>query len=170
VFRWVPAGITGLARPRQWDATIAFDLPELAGETVGEFGFVAFEDAVVGPDAAPAGLCERIAVALDAEVRRPYEALVVRRGSTEWMAGARRINVELISLPAVAAEVLEVALSPDGELSAALDGRPIEGLVDPSVDAALRELERRGRARFQAFAARADNLGGERWQLTLDPL
>jgi hypothetical protein len=63
-----------------------------------------------------------------------------------------------------------VALTPDGELSAGLDGRPVEGLVDPSVDVALRELESRGRARFQAFAARADNLGGDRWQLTVDPL
>lgn len=166
----MPTGVTGLARPRQWDVTIAVEVPELAGETVGELGFVAFDDVVVGPDAAPAGLCERIAGQLDPEVRRPYEALVVRRGATAWMAGARRVNAELITLSAVSAEVLEVALSPDGELSAALDGRPIEGLVDPSVDAALRELESRGRARFEAFAARADNLGGERWQLTLDPL
>jgi hypothetical protein len=35
---------------------------------------------------------------------------------------------------------------------------------------AFREIESRGRARFQAFAARADNVDGERWQLTIDPL
>jgi hypothetical protein len=166
----VPTGVTGLARPRQWDATVAVDLPELRGETVREIGFVAFADAVIGSDAAATRVCERIAAALDEAVSRPFEALVVRKSATNWMAGARRINAELAHLTGVAADVLEVALSPEGELSAALDGRPVEGLVDPSIDAAFRELERRGRERFQAFAARADNLGGERWQLTIDPL
>ena len=86
------------------------------------------------------------------------------------MAGARRVNAELVSLPGDKAELVEVALAPGGELSAALDGRPVEGLVAPAIDVALRELEQRGRARFQAFAARADNLDGERWRLTIDPL
>jgi hypothetical protein len=131
---------------------------------------VAFEDEVVGPRAAPTGVCERVATALDSEVRRPYEAVAVRRGKTSWMAGARRVNAELLRLPGVVANLIEVALAPDGERSAAIDGRPVEPLVDPSIDAALRELEGRGRARFQAFAARADNLGDERWQLTIDPL
>jgi hypothetical protein len=166
----VPAGVTGLARPRQWDVTIAVELPELEGEAVAELGFVAFADAVRGPEGAPAGVYERVAAALDGEVERPYEALVVRRGSTAWMAGARRVNAELVSLPDVDAEVIEVAVSPDGEVSAVLDGEVVAGLVEPAVDAVLREVERRGRARFQAFAARADNLGGERWQLTIDPL
>jgi hypothetical protein len=166
----VPAGVTGLARPRQWDATIAVELPELERETVAELGFMAFADAVVGPESAPAGVCERIAAALDGEVERPYEALVVRRGATAWMAGARRVNAELVRLPDLRAELIEVAVSPDGEVSAALDGDVVAGLVEPSVDAALREVERRGRARFEAFAARADNLDGERWQLTIDPL
>ena len=165
----MPAGVTGLARPRQWDATIAVELPELEGETLAELSFVAFEDAVVGP-AVQAGVCEGIAAALDEAVDRPFEALVVRKSATTWMAGARRVHAELVRLPGLSAEVVEVALAPDGELSAALDGRPVEGLVDPSVDAALRELEQRGRTRFQAFAARADNLDGERWQLTIDPL
>ena len=162
--------MTGLARPRQWDATIAVELPELERETVGELGLVAFADAVVGSEGAPAGAYERVAAALDGEVERPYEALVVRRGSTAWMAGARRVNAELVRLPNMNAEVIEVAVSPDGEVSAALDGDVVAGLVEPSVDAALREIERRGRARFEAFAARADNLDGERWQLTIDPL
>jgi hypothetical protein len=166
----VPAGVTGLARPRQWDATVAVELPELEGQAVGELGFVAFEDAVVWPGPAPADVGERITAALDTEVPRPYEALVVRRGSTTWMAGARRVNAELVRFPDVHAKVIEVAVSPDGELSSALDGRVVEGLVEPAVDAALRELESRGRARFEAFAARADNLDGERWQLTIDPL
>ncbi len=38
--------MTGLARPRQWDATLAVELPELAGETLAELGFMAFEERV----------------------------------------------------------------------------------------------------------------------------
>lgn len=162
--------MTGLARPRQWDATIAVDLPELTGEALGELSFVAFEDAVLGPDDAPSGVCERIAAALDEIVPRPFEVFVRRRSDSVWMAGARRLNAELVRLSGVPASRIEVALAPDGELSGALDGHGVVGLVDPSVDAALRELERRGRARFEAFAARADNLGGGVWQLTIDPL
>jgi hypothetical protein len=166
----VPTGVTGLARPRQWDATIPVDIPELRGDSVAELWLVAFADEVVGPKAVPADVRERIAAALDDPVGRPYEALLVRKDETIWMAGARRVNAELVRLPGVRAELVEVALGPGGELSAALDGRPVEGLVDPALDAALRELERRGRARFQAFAARADNLDGERWRLTIDAL
>jgi hypothetical protein len=166
----VPAGVTGLARPREWDATIAVELPELAGETITELGFVAFAEGVVGPDALSAGVCERVAAGLDREVHRPYEALAVRRGSTAWTAGARRVNAELIRLPGVSEQSLEVALSPDGDISAAVEGRRVDSLVDAAVDAALRELESRGRARFEAFVARADNLDGDRWQVTIDPL
>jgi hypothetical protein len=162
--------VTGLARPRQWNATAAVELPELRGATASELRLVAFEDDVVGTEGAPAEVCERIAAVLDDLVQRPYDAVAVRTDETRWMAGARRVNAELVRLPGVQAELVEVALAPGGELSAALDGRPVEGLVAPAIDVALRELEQRGRARFQAFAARADNLDGERWRLTIDPL
>jgi hypothetical protein len=97
-------------------------------------------------------------------------AQAIRQGTTAWAAGARRVNAELMRLPGISSESLEVAISPEGEISAAVDGAAVRGLVAPEIDAALRELERRGRARFEAFAARADNLDGERWQLTIDPL
>jgi hypothetical protein len=162
--------VTGLARPRRWDATLAVELPELECEPESELWLVAFEDAVVGAPAATPDVHERIAGALDAALDRPYEALVVRSSPTAWSVGARRVNAELVRLPGVAAGLVEVALAPDGEITTAVDGRGVEGEVDPALDAALRELERRGRARFESFAARADNLDGERWQLTVDPL
>ncbi len=51
-----------------------------------------------------------------------------------------------------------------------MDGEAVTGLVEPAVDLALRELEQRGRLRFQAFVARADKVDDDRWQLTVDPL
>jgi hypothetical protein len=162
--------VTGIARARQWDATVSIELPELAGGTETELWLVAFEDEVVGARALPDSVAERVAAAVDDALDRPYEAALVRQSATTWTAGARSVNAEPTGFPGVAAEVLEVALSPGGELHAAVDGTPAERPLDPALEAALRELERRGRSRFQAFVARADNLDGERWQLTLDPL
>jgi hypothetical protein len=166
----LPAGITGLARPREWDATVAIDLPELSGVPADELSFIAFPEEVVARGGLFGEACGRVADALDREVSRPYMAQAIRRGANAWAAGARRVNAELMRLPGIGAESLEVAISPDGEMSAAVDGAAVQGLVAPEIDAALRELERRGRDRFEAFAARADNLDGERWQLTIDPL
>lgn len=166
----MPTGITGLARPRQWDATTSVDLPELAGEPDTELGFLAFPAEIVSRGGPAPEVLERIAAALDPELGRPYEALAVRQGRTGWTAAARRLSAELIRLPGVEAKHLEVARPPDGETSRGLDGVPVEGPVTPAVADAFREIESRARARFQAFAARADNVDGERWQLTIDPL
>jgi hypothetical protein len=107
---------------------------------------------------------------LDRELERPYAAQAVRRGPTEWMVGGRRTHASLISLALPANDAVEVIVAPDGERTALLDGEPVSGLVEPAVDLALRELERRGRLRFQAFVARADRVDDDRWQLTVDPL
>jgi hypothetical protein len=170
VFRWVPTGVTGLARAREWDGTVPLEIPELDGEPADEFGLVAFVEEVVGPAYVRSEILERIAAVLDREVDRPYEALVVRRSGTAWAAGARRLRAELLRLPGVAAESLEVAVPPSDAPWGAVDGVPADRPVDPAVAAALHELERRGRSRFEAFVARADNLGGDRFKVTIDPL
>jgi hypothetical protein len=107
---------------------------------------------------------------LDRELERPYAAQAVRRGPSEWMVGGRRTHASLIALPLPANDALEVIVAPDGERTALVDGEPVSGLVEPAVDLALRELEHRGRLRFQAFVARADRVDDDRWQLTVDPL
>ena len=95
----------------------------------------------------------------------------MRRTRERWAVGARRVRSEELRLPGQGrAERLEVVVSPAGERSATVDGAPVEAWVEPAVAEALAEIERRGRERFQAFAARADKLGGDRWELTIDPL
>ena len=79
-------------------------------------------------------------------------------------------HASLISLALPANNAVEVIVAPDGERTALLDGEAVAGLVEPAVDLALRELEQRGRLRFQAFVARADRVDDDRWQLTVDPL
>jgi hypothetical protein len=149
---------------------VAAELPELAGETLAEVEFQAFEEAVVAVAGAPQEIVERLAAVLDRELERPYTAQAVRRGPSEWMVGGRRTHASLISLALPANDAVEVIVAPDGERTAVLDGEPVAGLVEPAVDLALRELERRGRLRFQAFVARADRVDDDRWQVTVDPL
>ena len=68
-----------------------------------------------------------------------------------------------ISLALPANDTVEVIVAPDGERTALVDGEAVTGLVEPAVDLALRELEQRGRLRFQAFVARADKVDDDRW-------
>jgi hypothetical protein len=108
---------------------------------------------------------------VDAELQRPYELLAVRRTRERWAVAARRLHSQLVVLPkGVAAAMLEVVVSPDAERSAFADGEKVTDWVDAALAEALAELERRGRERFQAFVARADKLGDDRWELTVDPL
>ena len=149
---------------------MAAELPELASKALGEVEFRAFEETVLALAGAPQEIVERLAAVLDRELERPYTAQAVRRGPSEWMVGGRRTHASLISLALPANNAVEVIVAPDGERTAVLDGEAVAGLVEPAVDLALRELEQRGRLRFQAFVARADRVDDDRWQLTVDPL
>ncbi len=137
---------------------------------LAEVEFQAFEEAVIAVAGAPQEIVERLAAVLDRELDRPYRAQAVRRGDSGWMVGGRRTNASLISLALPENRAMEVVVAPDGERTALVDGEPVTGLVEPAVDLALRELEQRGRFRFQAFVARADRVDDDRWQLTVDPL
>lgn len=113
---------------------------------------------------------ERIARWGDAELGRPYAACVVRRDRRAWAAGLTRVNAEPIELPELAASSLELASPPEGTATLAVDGAEADRFVEPALAAAVAELERRGRQRFEAFVAHADRLDDGRWELTVDPL
>lgn len=126
----------------------------------------AFADVLVGDDVPRSFLA-----AVDRELRRPYELFAVRQGRESWAVAARRLHSELVALgEGPPATRLEVVVTPEGERSAFADGERVADWVDAEVGTALAELERRGRERFQAFVARADRVGDDRWELTLDPL
>ena len=124
-----------------------------------------FADAVAGDEVPGSFLA-----ALDLELDRPYELLAVRRTSAGWALAGRRLHSTLVALPPLGSARLEVVVTPDGERSAAADGVPVTDWVDAPLAEAIAELERAGRARFQAFVAHADKLADDRWELTIDPL
>jgi hypothetical protein len=164
---WEASGVTGLARAREWDVTAIADAPELAEPADRRVSFLAFPKDVLVPDAP--GIAA-LAAALDAELERPYEAVAVPQEGGAWAVAGRRLRAELVELAGVEATSLELSAAPDGEVTAVVDGEPLLGEGEPAVAAALAELERQGRSRFEAFAARADKVSGERWMLVVDPL
>jgi hypothetical protein len=151
---WLAAGITGLARGREWDAVVVAEAPGTAGE---ELEFVALADGrlLAEGDAAP------FASALADTIEAPYRAVAVRRGDV-WAVGACRIEVARLD-PDPEADDLELtwdgntlALLADGAPSGASQAAPLERIAS--------ERERGG------YAARAHRLAGDLWELSVLPL
>lgn len=167
-FRWVEAGVSGLAREREWDATAIVELPSLRGESVVELDFRLLGDGSLVGEIPPEALSEFTA---GLELAPPYAARAVRQSDLEWLVGAVQLESEVVDLPQdVPAQTLEVAIPPEGERMVIVDGEILGEEPTGLVDAAVSELERRGRERFQAFVARADRVEDGRWDLTIDPL
>ena len=93
----------------------------------------------------------------------------VRQSRVDWAVAGRILKSEplFLSVPGVA--TLEVVVDPEGDVSVVVDGEAAIS-VGPDREPAVREIERRGRERFQSFVARADRVGEDRWELTVDPL
>jgi hypothetical protein len=137
---WLAAGITGLARGREWDAVVLAEAPGTAGE---ELEFVALSDGrLLGEgDSTP------FAAALAGAIEPPYRAVAVRRHDL-WAVGARRIDVLELEQDTTGDE-FELVRSADGE-STRIDGIPSS--------THLPELEALGRARSATFVVRAHRL------------
>ena len=167
-FRWVEAGVSGLARQREWDATAIAELPALRASDETELDFRVLGDGSVIGDIDPAVVAELTReLAIDA----PYLARAVRQDETNWIVGALRMESELVVLAAgVEALSLEAAVPPEGDGMYLVDGEIQAERPEGPAGEALAELERRGAERFQAFVARADRLEDGRWERTVDPL
>ena len=156
---WLEAGITGLARQREWDAMVTVEAP---GGTGDEAGFVALSDGRLllddpssGVDAVP------FAAALEGALDRPYRAVAVRRPEI-WVVGASSIEVVRLD-PDPRGNDLE--LTWDGtSLALSSDGVP----ADPvHADALAKIAAERERGAYSAAAHRLDH---DLWELLILPL
>jgi len=152
---WLAAGITGLARQREWDAVATVDAPGDAGD---EVEVVVLSDRVLvvrGRDGLDPGF---VAAALEGALDPPYRALAVRRPEL-WAVGAVAIDAVRLD-PDPAAD--ELALTWDGETAALhADGVP----TSTSAAAALEEL---ARARVHGpYAAHAYRLADDLWEVSI---
>jgi hypothetical protein len=153
--RWGEAGIHGISRPREWDATAIVAAPDLESK---EAQFVALADGtLLVEEGADVGL---LAAALGGKVRPPYRAEAVRRDARWWAVAARRIEVAELP-PSVEGEELELTAHA-GERTLRVDGMPSFGSVPA--------LERLGESRGESYVLRASRLDGELWEIRILPL
>jgi len=156
---WLEAGITGIARQREWDAVVTASSPGVPGD---EAEFVALPDGRLlsedehGADPSP------FAKALAGAIEAPYRAVAVRREAV-WAVGA------------VSIEVAELSPSPRGtDLELTWDGSTLSLTVDtlPADPANADALERVASAQLRGrpYAARAHRLSGELWEILVLPL
>lgn len=155
--QWLAAGITGLARQREWDAVVTTAAPGAVGDEI-EFVALAAERLLVERATAevdPALLAESLIGSLEP----PYRALGVRRPEL-WVVGA------------VAIEVVELAEDPRGdEIEVVSDAAGTRVRVDglPSL-VGVPELERIGAARSAAHVVRAQRLTESFFEIEVEPL
>lgn len=160
--RWGEVGIHGVARPREWDAVVNVDAPELG---VGQLEFVALPDGTLVVDdevegELEPGALDPLATALEAQLAPPYRARAVWRGGSSWGVAARRIDVA--ELPADV-EGDEIVLSvAGGERSLTVDGQASRTRIPA--------LERLGAARGEAFVVRAERLAEQAWEVEISLL
>jgi hypothetical protein len=153
--RWGEVGIHGVARPREWDAVVNADAPQLGA---GQLEFVALPNGTLVVDDAldlEPGALDPLAAALEAQLAPPYRARAVWRGGSRWGVAARRIEVAELP-PEVAGDEIVVSIA-DGDRSLTVDGRPSRGRV-PS-------LEALGTARGESFVVRAERLAELAWEV-----
>jgi hypothetical protein len=154
--QWLAAGITGLARRREWDAVVTVEAPGSAGDEVelvvlpGQPPVVVRSTNLVDP--------QPLAAALAAALAAPYRALAVRRPEL-WVVGA--IALETIELEDARGEEIEVVRDVAG-LRVRIDGLPTADRITT--------LERAGERRGDAYVARAQRLVGDTFELEVEPL
>jgi hypothetical protein len=150
---WGEVGIHGIARPRQWDATVVAEVPELA---VDELEFVALPDGTLLLDVE--GDAEPLADALESSLEPPYRARAVRRGPVFAIA-ASRIRVEELP-PEVDGDRIQLTVGPEGR-TLTVDARPAFGSL-PALERLAGDLVE--------FVIDAERLDGTLWEVGVTPL
>jgi hypothetical protein len=156
---WDKVGIHGLARPRQWDAVVTANAPELAGD---EAAFVALPDGtLLVEDESPADGLAVLAKAVEDTLAAPYRAEAVRRTAEVWAVAARSIDVT--TLPAGTPGDAVTITSQHDDRTTLVDGN--DWLASfPALEALAHE---RG---LTDFVLEANRLDGELWEVRVSPL
>jgi hypothetical protein len=152
------AGITGLHRFREWQATATVEAPGLEGD---EVSFVVLPDGsvLVDEEAGDTPLTA-LAEALEVQLAPPYRAHGVRRRGDVWAVGANPIEVVDLR-PDVEGDELELVWS-GGERSLAVDGaRSFRSIP---------QLEELAARRSTDYVVHASRLDGSLWEVRVTPL
>lgn len=153
---WQETGVHGIQRPREWDATVTAEAPEIEGDAVR---FVALPDGSLLVEEGPDSSLEPLAAAVEAELRPPYRARGARQAERLWLVQARRIQV--LELPEAAGDTIEVTHTADGT-TVSIDDQRTFGSVPM--------LEEAGARAGREYTVRAERLDGDLWEVRASAL
>jgi hypothetical protein len=145
-------GIHGVPREREYDAVAAADAPDAQGDSAR---FVGLEDGSLVVEDGEGDLTP-MADAIERELGRPYRAVAVRRGETQWAVAGHRLRV--VELPEPGGDEVELVLRGDDK-TIVVDGNRAFGT--------LPELEALADGDAVIRASRVD---GTLWEVLVDPL
>jgi hypothetical protein len=154
---WQETGIHGIHRPREWDATVTADAPDIEGDAVR---FLALPDGTLLVEEGPDDSLEPLAAAVEQSVGAPYRARAARQGDSLWAIQARRI------------EVIEIPDAPEGDaidLTHTDDGSTLS-IDDARVFGSLPRLEERGAREGRDYTVHAERLEGDLWEVRASAL
>jgi len=154
---WQETGVHGIARAREWDATVTVEAPDVEGDRAT---FVALPDGSLLVEDGPDTSLEPLAAAVEQELPAPYRARAARQGDSLWAVQARRIEVvKLRNTPE--GDTLDVThTAGDTELKA--EGQRVFGSVH--------ELEERGAREGPEYSVHAERLDGDLWEVKASAL
>jgi hypothetical protein len=149
---WQEPGVTGLHRPREADAVVTAEAPDVEGDAVR---FVSLPDGALLVEEGADSPLDALAAAVEQALRPPYRARAVRRGEALWAVEARRI--EVLSIPdAPGGDALDLTHTPDGT-TLAVDEQRIFGSIPV--------LEQRGEREGRDYTVHAERLDGDLWEV-----
>jgi hypothetical protein len=144
--------------PKEWDATVAVDVPGLGGDRI-EFTTIPSGDVIVGEESGDADVSP-LADAVEQRVSPPYRATAVRQEGNLWGVGAKRIQVAEIPFPL--GERLQLTSHGD-DREFRVDSEATHAPVPPG-------LERVGEALSDSFYVEAQRIDGDLWEVKVSPL
>jgi len=145
-------GIHGVPRERQYDAVVTTEAPDAEGANAR---FVGLEDGSLLIEEGEGDLTA-LADAIEQEVERPYRAIAIRRGETQWAVAAHGLRA--IELPEPGGDEIELVHRGD-ERTLVVDGNRSFGTIP--------ELEQLAEGDAVIRAARLD---GTFWEVRVDQL
>ena len=153
-------GVSGVPRPREWDAVESTSAPALRGD---EIHFVALADSdrtLIVDEDEPNDSVAPLADAIEATLSPPYRAVGRRQENDVWSIGA--LSVDVVELPeTIAGESIELTMV-GGRRELRLDGE--------DSDLELPTLEAIGERRGSDYVLRAERLTETTWVVDSDVL
>lgn len=140
-------------QPRDWDAAVTVNAPDLAGDAV-KFTTTPDGDVIVAEESGDADLSP-LADAIEKKIDPPYRAVGARQDGDLWGVGARRIQVAQIPFPT--GEKLELSWNGEDE-ELRVDGESSDAEIPL-------ELSEVGEVAGASYFVEALRIDGDLWEV-----